>query len=373
MSFSSQIVTLITVETPRRLRRTKTALFLLGATVAATSAYAQNTPAIDQIIANNGGCAFVSARWQQELRRQDGMPFNKPAASWTGEDLGRLRAWIERCLDPFTAAPGRREMAMQNADASLRRFADQGRAPLRPDPRDTQSRYAEAENRTRALYEKALAEKVLAYEQAQAKFNAVAIPYLEKTKVVDVDQLTGLAAQAPEVKQVLEEAGIATGQLMQQRALSERGGVKLEPFTSPQSQETVKFRLEKIEQLNTRFKNCVPALVATGMPENLAKSRVLMLKGPSDPYLFEILCPPPNRAEFARPGMLSKYPSLSFNGGAARLWFEVRESNSASPSAKPDVRIIVRRISTPRGNFEAATDLEAANLVEPLMAYVMLL
>jgi hypothetical protein len=42
-------------------------------------------------------------------------------------------------------------------------------------------------------------------------------------------------------------------------------------------------------------------------------------------------------------------------------------------SAKPEARVIVKRSSTPRGNFEAATDLEAANLVEPLMAYLVLL
>ena len=333
------------------------------------------TNSIDQVIAANGGCRFVAARWEQELNRPDRTPFQKQAASWTSDDLQLLRGWIGRCLDPFSAAPGRREFVMRNVDARLQRFAEDQRRPQQPrlDPRDSQTRYAEAQNKIKAQYEASVAEKTAAYDAVLIRFNALALPYIEKTRDIDLDQLTALIADGPQVRAVRDELGSALYQLNTARALAEQGGVALQPFTRSAALDIVGFRLDKVEQLATRVRNCVPALTATGMPDHLVKARVLMLKGPSDPYLFEILCPPAGRAEFVRSGMLSKYPSLSFNGGAARLWFEVRDATGTAPNTKPDVRIVVRRVSTPRGVFEAATDLEAANLVEPLMAYGMLL
>src|SRR5437879_843745 len=73
------------------------------------STIAFSKSSVEDFIVGHGRCASLSPSWENEFRRPDRSPYGKPFLEWGAEDFSVLRAWVEQCLDSFSAAPGRRE------------------------------------------------------------------------------------------------------------------------------------------------------------------------------------------------------------------------------------------------------------------------
>lgn len=78
--------------------------------------HAQQDPVHDFIQAR--GCE-ATQNWQLVFGSNNPAPYGKPFEQWTSADFKTLRFWIEKCLDPFVAVPGRKEWFLEEEDRKL--------------------------------------------------------------------------------------------------------------------------------------------------------------------------------------------------------------------------------------------------------------
>jgi len=146
---------------------------------------------IDDYIRTHGSCQRISNSWEKEFRRPDASPFDKPWVDWQADDYTIVRSWVERCLDPWSAAPGRRQFIMGNVDSKLNYF------------RDDQQRRAEAKRKNEQLTERMVAEKNRVEAQKKETENLEK----EKRQIALTEQKRKFEANAEERQRLSEKNG----------------------------------------------------------------------------------------------------------------------------------------------------------------------
>lgn len=318
-------------------------------------------PSIDAFINRQGGCALMRSNWEQQFRRRDSLPFEKNHANWTIDDYSQIRNWVVRCLDPFVAAPGRREFYLSNVDARLTSFQRTQQELLK---RSRQQDIAEQTRREKANRVDELKRRVA--DNAQAALGAIEAFETEATTFNATVPKRGIAqieqsiADGEKIEQLKKTAiGVSWPSRSAEIELRELGhpsnvvafntGI-LEGFTST---------IKSLAALKVRLGNCAPALKAKGIPDSLTLSKVYAGSDQGDPYFFEAFCGlgrPATVLSYSQPGWFTKLHEFTVN--EVMLSFELLTIPELGP------RAMLKRLKVGSETSEAYEPWQSANLLQ---------
>lgn len=328
---------------------------------------AQNQSTINQYILANGHCSLTRV-WEQEFRRPDQMPFGKPISQWGDTDYRAVRQWIETCLDPFSAAPGRRELVMTNVDARLANIKQTQRARLQSEAHHNQQAAALEQRRGELSDMNArYSQQLTALVELQGKLLAASNNHFMQWETLNLDQLSEIDADITKVSALADQANDAS------RVVNETWyAIRRLSQNVPQPPPSIKTdrlsqRVDQLNAINKTLRPCGDALEALGVPRNVVRTRVLSTAGINDPYLFQFVCPKKDRLVASNPSWLSKYYTLETRDGALSLDFELVKNDPPKPA-----RLVLRRLKSGKDTHEAKSGWEAINLLDIASAAMLL-
>jgi hypothetical protein len=281
---------------------------------------------VEDYIVAHGGCAALSRSWEIEFARPDKTPYGKPFLDWDQGDFLVVRKWVERCLDPFMAAPGRREFAMQSFDLRAKLY-QQGQERAREEIKRQEELAAAREKREQELAQdefrrveelttarKRQEEKVQSltaqYESSRTRlqgdirdFGNKARPFLDQTRnlqFANIDSVVELGRDAfalgekaqASVSDVSTKAGNLSRfmeQIDQRYRLRDKDSEFEQLHTTFEQVQTqfslVQTALQRVQQIQARRQPCSQRLSDAGVPKAIIETKIFSANGDQDSYL----------------------------------------------------------------------------------------
>lgn len=345
-------------------------LALFAASMVHTSAVAQDVGAY---ISRNGGCSVFGNSWEREFQRRDDVRYGKTFNEWGDRDFQDLKSWILRCLDPWVAVPGRREVYMRNVDDRLRSFyqthtrqdaAAAHREATENSRREQRQEIANIESQYRGQAEIARA--------ASLKFDQAAETYLATFQAgTNLSELEAYEVEGKKVAMLLAEANQAVSATRSiAETLDKRGG-PLRYIDNPKQVSAFDARMKRIATLKATREKCLPILEQAGIPRDFASTPALTGRGADDPFFFEAVCPTTSDAlQLIKPGLLSDLFKLNVGRVVTTtLWFELRQKTEKPGSSSTESRrLVLKRLRTKNADISTNSDWEASNMLSWALA-----
>ena len=282
-------------------------LFVAISLLTCSVSYAQEVGAY---IASNGGCTVFGKSWEIEFQRKDGIRYGKEYKDWNERDYQDLKSWILQCLDPWSAAPGRGEVVMRNAEERLRSFdqtrnREQAAAAIKRQQAEEWQQIVNIDN----LY----SNQAQIARAASLKFDNEAANYLATFKTgVRLSDLQAYELEATRIKTLLTEASKALSEARSIADTLRQKGGPLRYTDGPAQATAFEARIARNRKLKTAMETCLPKLEQAGLPRDFASTPILSGSGADDPFFFEVICPTQSdQLQFITPGLLSAHYKLN--------------------------------------------------------------
>jgi hypothetical protein len=329
---------------------------------------ATTTASIDQYIESKGGCSFFETSLIREFNRRDKKPYEKAHVDWTPDDYQTLRNWEERCLTPFSRAPGRREFLLKNLEHRISNYMREQHDLIK-----LRAHQESVAANARRKQEKIVALSAKVDHELQAITGSVsstvtrATDFVASTKQVDFEKLDATVQNGLQVQAEITKAESALRSIdADLRRLRDMGGSQSHPTFDRAAFVAFKTRLTYLSRLATLRKACEGDIKRSDIPASLMHTRIFAMSQ-DDPFLFQLLCPPILRgAKVTYRGSTSSH-DITVN--RLRLTFFQKDSGqvpSGSPSSSgpsADTRLILRRINSGDSSEEVTELWQSVNLL----------
>lgn len=353
-------------------------IYLLATLAAGTIHSPAIAKDVGAYISRNGGCSAFGNSWEREFHRRDEVRYGKTFNDWNERDYQELKSWILRCMDPWVAVPGRREVYLRNVEDRLRSF-DKTRIrqnEILANRLAAEARFKEQQQQIAAIDAQFTNQAEIA-RAAAGKFDHAATTYLATFKSgINLSELDASEAEGKKVEALLIEAreaisaarSIATN-------LEQKGGPRR---YMPDLEQANAFgrRLKRIATVKIAKENCLPVLEQAGIPRNFASTPILAGSGADDPFFFELMCPTTSdNLQLIKPGLLSELFKLNVGRVVTTtLWFELRQNNNKPGLGRNESnRLILRRLRTKTVDVSADSDWESVNLLNGTLAMMLMI
>jgi hypothetical protein len=318
---------------------------------------------VDDYVNKNGGCHVLAGSWEKEFNQPDRMPFGKSLLDWQPEDYAAVRLWVEKCLDPWIAVPGRREFFMQGVDHRIEIYRqiqqEQISAKLK-----REEKAAQLQNRQKKIQEltSKYHDQLIAISPVKDHFEKDAEPFLKIFNSLQISEVEGVVSLGENVNQLKVQADALIAAARSTGDESARLGAPLPPVPTLLNGDLVASRLQKLYKIRAELLKCGPILAEAGVPQMLIGAKMAIGSSDDDWYLFELICPrDKSLVRFTENAWFSKFYRFDVGTKVSSLWFDFRDDDGTGTWSQPvathptvRARLLLKRFKS--GSTDATAD-----------------